>query len=261
MNWRIGTIGFSYSDWAGTFYPRGMKPGEYLSHYSQYYDSVELDTTFHATPPPERFRKWAQATPADFRFCLKTPRTVTHEVAPDRAIGPMNAFLDAAIDGLREKLGVVVIQFPPHFEVDQFASLERFLADLPKQIRFAVELRNRTWGTQRTLDLLSEHRCCLVAAEYQTKPAKIHVTTNFLYIRCIGVHEQFEKLNREQADVSASLQWWKQQVDSASAEVATTWALFNNDYAGYAIGSANRFKSLAGEAVKEPPAIPGGLFP
>src|SRR5688572_19946054 len=117
MNYRLGTMGFSYADWAGgVFYPPGLKPGEYLSHYAKYFDAVELDTTFHATPPPERFRRWADVTPAGFRFAVKTPKSVTHELPPDKAIGGMHAFLDAA-RRLGEKLGVVLLQFAPSFEI------------------------------------------------------------------------------------------------------------------------------------------------
>ena len=71
---RIGTCGWSYKEWSGVFYPRGMKPGEYLSYYSEQFDSVELDTTFHAVPPPERVRRWASVTPKHFQFCVKAPR-------------------------------------------------------------------------------------------------------------------------------------------------------------------------------------------
>ena len=79
-DWRIGTMGFSYADWAGVFYPPGTKAGDYLEHYAQYFDTVELDTTFHAAPPPERFRRWAEVTPDGFRFCMKMPRAVTHDI-------------------------------------------------------------------------------------------------------------------------------------------------------------------------------------
>ena len=78
MDWRLGTMGFSYADWAGTFYPAGTKAGDYLARYARFFDAVELDTTFHAVPPAERFRRWAGATPAGFRFAVKTPKTVTH---------------------------------------------------------------------------------------------------------------------------------------------------------------------------------------
>lgn len=259
MNYQLGTMGFSYADWAGVFYPPGTKPGDYLAHCAKYFDAVELDTTFHATPPPERFRRWADVTPGHFRFAVKTPRAVTHDGSPDRAIGAMNEFLESART-LDEKLGVVLIQFPPHFEIDQFEPLMKLLRALPRDVRFAVELRNRTWGTRRTLDLLREHRVALVAAEYLTRPAKIHVTTDFLYVRWVGEHERFKELNREQLDVSESLQWWAEQIPRVADQVETTWGFFNNDFSGYSVVTCNRFKSLIGAPVNEPPAIHGGLF-
>src|SRR4051812_23520541 len=89
----FGTMGFSYSDWAGVFYPSGMKPGDYLSYYARHFDTVELDTTFHATPPPERVRRWADVTPEGVRFCVKVPKDVTHEGAIDRRGGGGEAVL------------------------------------------------------------------------------------------------------------------------------------------------------------------------
>ena len=258
MEWRLGTMGFSYADWAGVFYPPGTKAGDYLAHYAKYFDVVELDTTFHAAPPPERFRRWAEVTPDQFRFCMKMPRAVTHDVPPDKAIAPMREFLDAARE-LGDKLGVVLLQFAPHFEADQFESLSTLLAALPHDIRFAVEFRNRSWGARRTLDLLRQHRCALVAAEYLSRPARIHITTDFLYVRWIGEHQRFKELNREQVDTSESLAWWKDQIASVADKVHTTWGFFNNDFSGYAIPTCNQFKALIGEPVNEPPAIPGGL--
>ena len=259
MDWRLGTMGFSYADWAGTFYPPGMKPGDYLAHYARHFDAVELDTTFHAAPPAERFRRWAEVTPAGFRFSVKSPRAVTHDAPPDRAVGPMLEFLDAA-RALGDKLGVVLLQYPPHLEADQFDRLATFLAALPADVRFAVELRNRSWGNPRTLDLLREHRCCLVAAEYLSRPGRIHITADFLYLRLIGQHGRFPTMDREQVEVAESLAWWKAQLDALPPEFTAAWAFFNNDFAGYAVATCNRFKSMLGLPVTEPPAIPGGLF-
>jgi uncharacterized protein YecE (DUF72 family) len=259
MDWRLGTMGFSYADWAGVFYPPGMKAGDYLGHYAKYFNAVELDTTFHATPPPERFRRWAEVTPADFRFAVKTPKAVTHEVSPDKAVGGMNAFLDAARH-LGDKLGVVLMQFAPSFEIAQLKPLATLLAALPNDVRFAVEFRNRTWGSQRTLDLLREHRCALVTAEYLTRPGRVHVTTDFLYLRLIGQHERFKELNHEQLDVGESLAWWKAQVESVGDQVRTTWGFFNNDFSGYSVATCNRLKRLLGLPATDPPEIHGGLF-
>ena len=259
MEWRLGTMGFSYGDWTGPFYPPGTKPGDYLAHYARHFDAVELDTTFHAVPPAERFRRWADATPADFRFAVKTPRAVTHDAPPDRSVQPMLDFLGVARE-LGGKLGVVLIQYPPHFEADQFGRLATFLAALPGDVRYAVELRNRTWGSRRTLDLLRKHRCCLVAAEYLTRPGRLYATTDFLYVRWVGRHGRFPTHEREQADVGESLAWWKGQLEAVAPQIEATWGFFNNDFSGYGVGACDRFKPLLGLPVTEPPAIPGGLF-
>ena len=250
----VGTMGFSYSDWAGVFYPPGTKPGDYLAWYARQFDTVELDTTFHATPPVERVKRWAEVTPDDFRFCVKTPKDVTHEGALGRRLGPMLGFLDV-MRTFGPKLAVVLIQLPPSCGVDQFEELERLLKGLPRDVRFAVEFRNSSWGQQRTLDLLRERGVSLVVAEYQTRPSRIHVTADFLYVRWIGEHERFEELNREQIDMTPSLEWWKQEIGrtGATGRVKDVYGFFNNDYSGYSVATSRRFMAMMGLPVKESP--------
>jgi len=247
----VGTMGFGYSDWAGIFYPEGTKAGDYLSYYARHFDTVELDTTFHATPPVERLRRWAEVTPEGFRFCVKTPREVTHEGALDRRVGEMKTFLDV----MREfgpKLAMVLIQLPPSCGFDQFEALERLLKSLPADMRFAVEFRNGSWGQQRTLDLLREHRTALVVAEYLDRPSRIHVTSDFLYVRWVGEHQRFKVLNYEQVDVAESLAWWKGEVERVLARgaIADVLGFFGNDYSGYAVAACRRFMRMMGLGVR-----------
>src|SRR5947209_1294514 len=114
MRYRLGTIGFSYPEWVGGFYPRDLKATDYLSFYARYFDCVELDTTFHAVPPAATVRRWAAQVPDDFRFAVKCPRTVTHEGRIDAQISVMSEFLDVMRE-LGGKLGPVLLQFPPSF--------------------------------------------------------------------------------------------------------------------------------------------------
>lgn len=255
----FGTMGFSYSDWAGVFYPKGVKPGQYLAFYAQQFDAVELDTTFHAVPPPERARKWAEQVPDHFRFCAKMPRTVTHDVqAPESdRLKEMERFIEA-MRPMGNKLAVLLVQFPPSCGIEGFEFLARLLRSAPREVRYAVEFRNATWGRQRTLDLLREHRAALVAAEYLTRPQKIHVTADFLYLRMIGEHDRFEELNREQMDVDPSLDWWQQELQStlAAHPIADVWTFFNNDYSGYAVTTCRRFMRRLGVVPREDPTPP-----
>src|SRR4051812_12469860 len=165
IDWRIGTMGFSYEDWSGPFYPRSMKSGDWLSWYARHFNAVELDTTFYAAPAPERVARWTASTPEDFCFCLKTPRAITHDSPLSAGIEPMRQFIDVC-RGFGQKLGIILIQFAPSFMADQFRELDGFLRTLPEDVRLAVELRHRSWGTLDTLQMLHDRRCAFVSAEY-----------------------------------------------------------------------------------------------
>ena len=254
-DWRLGTMGFSYADWAGVFYPRGTKPGDYLAYYAKHFDAVELDTTFHAVPPVERVRTWAEVTPPGFRFCPKAPKTITHDpdVTLDRAVGAMHEFLEV-MAALGEKLGPVLIQFPPSFAAREEPSLRRFLRALPDQLRYAIEFRHASWFVEPTVDLLRSLNVCWAAAEYAHEPRQLHVTSDFLYVRWIGQHQQFPSMDRERVDVTDQLGTWMGQINRAvagSPQVATVWGFFNNDYAGHAVSTCRRFKRLVGLPVED----------
>jgi uncharacterized protein YecE (DUF72 family) len=157
--WRLGTMGFAYEAWRGVFYPETANPRQYLAPYSQVFDAVELDSTFYGAPRESTVRQWAAQTPPGFRFCPKTPRDITHErgLALARGAGEaMLAFLDA-IRLFGDKLGPVLIQLPPSFDPVQRPALAEFLAMLPHDVRYAVELRHRGWVTPETAAFLREH--------------------------------------------------------------------------------------------------------
>ena len=121
---------------------------------------------------------------------------------------------------------------------------------LPGDIRFAVEFRNASWGQQRTLDLLREHRAALVAADYLTSTARIHVTSDQLYIRWIGEHGRFKDLNHEEIDVDPNLEWWKAEIERVAQPIENVWGIFSNDYSGYAIAACRRFMGMMGLPVR-----------
>ena len=250
-HWRVGTIGFGYADWQGAFYPPEVKQADHLSHYAKHFDTLELDTTFHAVPTPDRVSKWAAAVPEAFRFCVKTPKDVTHGAPPvSRRAAQMLEFLDV-IRGFGAKLGVVLLQFPPAFDTGEARGLEKFLTQLPTDLRYALELRHRSWNVEATEKLLRDHRCCRVAADYFDEPWDVPATADFLYVRWIGEHGKFPTLDREQVDVTDRLRWWKGRLDEAAKGVGTVWGLVNNDYSGFAVATANRMKQLVGLPVKE----------
>src|SRR5690348_16147892 len=120
---RLGTMGFSYPDWSGVFYPKGTKSTDFLSFYARHFNIVELDTTFHAVPPIQRVRRWRDETPDDFRFTAKVSKDITHASVIDRAVPAMMDFL-SAMRAFEPKLAVILIQLPPSFGVDQSERLD-----------------------------------------------------------------------------------------------------------------------------------------
>lgn len=250
-DWYLGTVGFSYKEWAGVFYPAGTPARSYLALYSQIFNSVELDSTFYGTPPPDRVKQWAQAVPPDFRFCVKTPRQITHDLRLLNAEEAMAQFL-GNISLFGDKLGVVLIQLPPSLSTADLDLFNRFITRLPPDFRYAVEFRHTSWFNDLTARLLAAHNIGWVSTEYVDAPKQVVPTTDFLYIRWLGRHGAFESKDRVQMDVLPQLTWWKSQIEPHLDRFKAVYGYFNNDYSGYSPQTCNRFKELLGLPVNQP---------
>jgi len=259
-HFHIGTMGFSYDDWLGNFYPKSAKPADFLRLYSQVFDALELDTTFHAMPPVDRFARWAEHTPDHFRFTLKTPRAITHDNRIDLGIPLMHEFLRRA-HTLGEKLACIVIQFGPSFAIDQFDNLEKFLRKLPAGARYAVEFRHRTWLTAETATMLRTYHCAFIAGDYAVQPDPIFNTSDQLYLRLIGIHDTYDRKDHERVDMTRRLTWWRDKITPHFPHLKDVFIFFNNDYAGHSPATANRMKRLLNLPVNDPAPEPqGALF-
>jgi len=245
LNWHLGTIGFSYKDWNGVFYPAGLVARDYLVHYSRVFDTVELDSTFYGTPRPEYVERWAAVTPDDFTFCVKTPREVTHDHRLIDAAEPMESFLNV-ISLLGRKLSVILIQLPPDMGFAYIHKLAVFLRGLPDDFRYAVEFRHPSWHTMATGQLLQNQDVCWVSTDYIHLPKRVYVTTDFIYIRWIGKHGQYELKDHERVDMTPRLETWHEDIQSRQEGVRSIYGFFNNDYAGHSPATCNRFKEIAG---------------
>lgn len=294
--WRLGTIGFAYDDWAGPFYPEGLRAERRLAWYAQRFGAIELDTTFYATPRVEVVRRWAAATPDGFRFAIKAPREVTHDPGLIPSAEHISALADrfnAFLDVMRElggKLGVVLLQYPPACRVDLFEELSDFLHGLPRDVAYAVELRHASWWTEQTVTLLRElnatHglRIAWVGADYPTpevagvspgdelqggkrnRPLPLIHTGEFMYVRWVGNHGQLPRSDAEVLDPTPRLRWWADRLGPllrAGSPVREVYGFFGNSYAGHAPATCRRFAmmmGLGGSAVDDPAPAQGRLF-
>lgn len=260
VNWHIGTMGFAYKQWVGPFYPAGMGPRGYLTHYSQSFEAVEIDSTFYGPPSVSSVQRWRTVTPPEFTFCFKTPRTITHELRLEEADESMAAFLNTA-RMIEDKLGVILLQFPPDFTHDHFGALLSFLKKLPTDIRFAVEFRHRSWDTPGTTTLLERHNVCWAAVDYIYMERAIKPTADFLYLRFLGPRGRFPSKDREMIDRTKDLQEWHQRLQPHLESVSDVYVFFNDDFAGHSPATCNRFMRLVGIEPKDMgPLQQGRLF-
>jgi uncharacterized protein YecE (DUF72 family) len=256
----VGCQGWNYADWitppagsAPIFYPRGTRDADMLALYARAFDTVEVDSTFYAVPAASVVDAWHKRTPARFTFALKLPREITHELALAKSSdATLSEFCDHA-RLLHEKLAVVLVQLPPHFDAtpDNTRALARFLPRLPKDLRFAVEFRHASWLEEGTLELLNKHNVALalVEGEWIARRALFqcveHLTADFAYIRWMGARDlsRFDAVQRPQ---DKNLELWSQALRRLCARVPHVFAYFSNFYEGHAPASANRLKELLG---------------
>lgn len=245
-------MGFSYADWNGVFYPADLSSRDYLSYYSRIFNAVEIDSTFYGTPRLPSVQRWAAATPEAFRFSLKAPRQITHEMSLVGVEAELGRFIETARE-LGDRLGVILFQFPPSFTSEQLPVLQACLEWLPTDLRFAVEVRHPSWySTQQSeqepplAGRLRQRGVAWAATQYPDLPAVIYPTAPFLYIRWIGQHGSFDHHTAERIDRQAQLAEWLALIEAQAPGVEALFGFFNNDYAGFAAATANRFKELAG---------------
>jgi uncharacterized protein YecE (DUF72 family) len=178
----VGTSGFSYKEWLGTFYPEKTKAADMLAYYAARLPVVELNNTFYRMPNAALIKGWAEKVPDSFRFVLKAPRSITHIRRLVDCAEPLERFTTVA-SGLGEKLGPVLFQLPPQFRKD-LTRLQSFLASLPPTLRAAFEFRHASWADPEVYDALRAARVALCPSDVDdAPPPELIPTAPFAYLR------------------------------------------------------------------------------
>ena len=237
---RIGCSGFLYDHWRGSFYPEDLPRNRWLDYYCKYFSTVELNVTFYRLPERETFAKWYLSTPEDFVFSLKGSRFITHVKKMKNCEEPIEAFFSRA-SVLKEKLGVILWQLPPTFNLD----LERFKEFLdalrPHGIKNTFEFRNKTWINKKIFALLEKENVAFCMADHPDFLNNLPVTADFVYIRRHGEAGGYatsyntESLKEDAKFIKANL---KNKKD--------VFMYFNNDAFGYAPNNATELIGLTG---------------
>lgn len=164
MNLYVGTSGFSYPAWRGTFYPEDLPEKQMLNFYGGRFRSVEINNTFHRMPRPSDLEAWAAQVPADFKFALKVPQRITHRQRLRDCDEDLSYLLGMA-GVLRGRLGPLLFQLPPDLPKD-LPLLRSVLLSIPtRQFRVAFEFRHSSWFDPELFALLAKYHAALCIAE------------------------------------------------------------------------------------------------
>ena len=163
MNVFVGTSGYSYPEWKGTFYPAKMQPRQMLGFYGSHFRTVEINNTFYRPPTEQLLLAWAAQVPTNFRFVLKAPQEITH-VKKLAGAGELVSALFVAAGALKDRLGPVLFQLPPNFRKD-VPLLRAFLASLPTGVHVAFEFRRQEWFCDEVFSALRERGAGLCVAD------------------------------------------------------------------------------------------------
>jgi uncharacterized protein YecE (DUF72 family) len=210
-----------------------------LAHYIQRFDTVELNNSFYKLPAETSLSAWRDSTPEHFLFAAKGSRFLTHMKKLKNAEEGLERFL-GAVEVLGPKLGPVLFQLPPGWEVD-VQRLADFLAAFPRDLRCAFEFRNATWNTQEIYDLLAEHNAGYCIFDLAGYLSPCTVTANFTYVRLHGPGGKYQGSYSD-----AQLQKWAHQISAWSKTLAAIYVYFDNDDSGYAPRDALRLKEMLG---------------
>jgi uncharacterized protein YecE (DUF72 family) len=182
MKIHVGTSGFAYKEWQGTFYPSTIAPKEMLGAYARRLGAVEINNTFYRMPTAKLLEGWAAQVPRGFRFAFKAPQVITH-FKRLRHVDEEVDYLFRTLSLLGPRLGPVLFQFPASFQLDRPA-LEGLLARIPGKPACAFEFRHPSWLEDGILDLLRAKGHSLCIADTDESPAaEIVATASWGYLR------------------------------------------------------------------------------
>jgi uncharacterized protein YecE (DUF72 family) len=256
----VGSCSFTAPGWEKSFYPPGLKKTAYLGFYAEQFQSVEVDATFYGVPSEKTVRRWYEQTPENFVFACKVPQSITHEACLVDCDDQFGEFVNV-MSGLQHKLGPMLFQFPYYSRKASVGSAEflhrlrAFLPKLPRDLRFAIEIRNKDWVGPELLDVLRNHKVAfaLIDHPWMARPSELMragdiVTSDFVYVRLLGDRYAIEDLtktwDKTVVDRSRELMEWSAVVDQLLARDLKVYTYVNNHFAGHSPETMREFLEM-----------------
>jgi len=215
----VGTSGYNYPEWRGTFYPEAFPAKEMFSYYSARFETVEINYTFYRMPTPKTTGAWKDQAPPGFAYALKAPRRITHDKRLKDCEDLLQFFCDSA-RVLGPHLGPLLFQLPPNLKCDA-GRLETFLKLLPGDLRAAFEFRHESWLTDQVYALLGAHHVALCIADFGDKTTPARATARHGYFRL-----------RDEGYTPADLDRWAGVIADQAAAWENVFVYFKHEEEG-----------------------------
>jgi uncharacterized protein YecE (DUF72 family) len=234
MRIHVGTSGYNYPEWRGTFYPEKLPAKQMFGYYADRFRTVEINYTFYRMPTPRTIDGWQAQSCEGFTYALKAPRRITH----DRRLvgaGELVEFFCQTARGLGPHLGPLLFQLAPTFKAD-LPRLAAFLALIPSDLRPAFEFRHESWLTDEVFRLLADHRAALCIADFGDRTTPLVATARHGYFRL-----------RDEGYTPADLQRWVNQARAHEADWDDLFVYFKHEEEGKGPEFAAAFRALLGQ--------------
>ena len=180
MIW-VGTSGYNYPEWRGSFYPADLSAAKMLPYYAARFPTVEINYTFYRMPNEKLVGGWAAQTPSPYKLTLKAPRRITHDNRLKNVASLVTGFCQVA-GTLGDKLGALLFQLPPNLKKD-LPTFDAFLAELPPKVCAAFEFRHPSWLDDEVFERLARRNVALCVADSEKMSTPVRVTADYAYFR------------------------------------------------------------------------------
>jgi uncharacterized protein YecE (DUF72 family) len=215
----VGTSGYNYPEWKGSFYPQKLPASKMLPYYAERLATVEINYTFYRTPNEKILAGWDRETPQNFKLTLKAPKRITH-IARLKGCADLTQYFLKTAATLGPKLGAILFQLPPYLRKD-LAALDEFLPLLPPGTCAAFEFRHASWMDAEVFARLKAHDLALCIADSEKFSTPLEITASYAYFRL-----------RDEGYTPADLKRWAAVIRTSSAACREVFVYFKHEEAG-----------------------------
>ena len=232
----VGTSGYNYPEWKGSFYPSDLPAAKMLPYYASKFPTVEINYTFYRMPTPKLIAGWRAQVPPEFRFTLKAPKRITHDkrLRAAEVAESVNGFITAASE-LGPQMAALLFQLPPNFKKD-VGLLKEFLALLPPKTTAAFEFRNASWLEEDVFEALRARNIALCFADSETRETPLVQTADYAYFRL-----------RDEGYGDADIAKWTAAAKQAGTTAKDVFVYFKHEDEGKGAAFGQQMMTLLGQ--------------